>query len=358
MALVQIIDTLEVSMTRPYVQIGAPNHLAALRRHLDGVIPRLSVMEGVVGLTLNGGLSRGYADQLSEIDVTIFLTPESFQRWETDRTPITVGICMLDGQLYDIKYVNYDTERERDWEPVAVWDASYAEILYDPQGLIRQLLTCKLAHRPEPLEAGGLLMSCWWYYELAGTIWIRRGDVMQGQHLFNQAITPLVQALFVANCEYIPHEKWLLHLSRSLEWKPVDWESRLAAALSTGDMSIASLQARQKAIRELWEEIDAHILASETQGLPVHLMQKGVYDHLMLLARQGSMTLQEWQAQTGGGVPNGDPFHPLIMVTQGRITLDQDAFLRLGPAEMYAWHYAVLQAVRAKVARGANLADA
>lgn len=333
-------------MTRPYVQIDATNHVAMLRQHLTEMLPRLIALEGVVGLTLNGGLSRGYADQLSEIDVTIYLTPEAFNAWESGKTPIATGICVLNGQLYDIKYVNHITEAARDWEPVTLWDASYAEILYDPQGHLQQLFASKLAHRPEPGEAEGLLMGCWWYFELAGTIWIQRGDALQGHHMFNQAIIPLVQALFVANREYIPHEKWLLHMSRSLEWKPANWETRLSAAMNTADMTKESLQARQEVIRELWNEVDASIKQKYDADLPVHMMQKTVYERLKLLVSKGSMTVQEWRDLTGGNVPNGDPFHPLIRVEDGRIILDQAALLRIGSADMYAWHYAVLQAVR------------
>ena len=110
-------------------------------------------------MTLNGGLSRGYADQLSEIDVTIYLTPEAFDAWESGKTPIATGICVLNGQLYDIKYVDCVAEAARGWEPVTLWDASYAEILYDSQGHLHQLFASKLAHRPEPGEAEGLLMG-------------------------------------------------------------------------------------------------------------------------------------------------------------------------------------------------------
>jgi len=36
------------------------------------MLPRFKEFPGVVGITLNGGLSRGYADHLSEIDVTFY----------------------------------------------------------------------------------------------------------------------------------------------------------------------------------------------------------------------------------------------------------------------------------------------
>ncbi len=337
-------------MSRPYVQIDAPNQIDSLRRHLEGQLPRFLAFEGVVGLTLNGGLSRGYADHLSEIDVTVFLTPEAYDAWQSGRAPIAQGITVLDGQLYDVKAVSYTEERDRPWEQVALWDASYAEILYDPEGLLHALLSEKLASRPDPGTGlvEGLLMSCWWYFDLAGTIWIERGDALQGHHMLSQAVAPLVQALFVANREYIPHEKWLLHMSHSLEWIPADWQNRLRAAMSTGDFTRESLVSRQEAIRGLWEDVDAHIREACCADLPVHVMQKTVYQNLRLLADMGSMTLKAWREETGGDVPTGDPFYPVIRVDENRIVLDREALLRIGPEDMYAWHYAALRAVVAR----------
>jgi hypothetical protein len=230
-------------LTRPTVQIKAANQITALRRHLDGVLPRLKSFPGIVGITLNGGLSRGYGDHLSEVDVTLYLTPESFKMWQNGKTPIALGITVIDGQLYDIKAANYAAEREREWEEVALWDASYAEILYDPEKLVQELLAEKLAVDLDPGRAEALLMRCWWHFELAGEIWIQRGDALQGHLMLNQALIPLVEALFVANGERIPHEKWLLHMSRSLAWKPEAWERRLGSAMSTADLTLRSVRA-------------------------------------------------------------------------------------------------------------------
>ena len=332
-------------MTRPYVQINASNQIVALRQHLQTLLPRFISFPGVLGITLNGGLSRGYGDHLSEIDVTFYLTPETFAAWHSGKSPLALGITVIDGQLYDIKVVDYIAECERDWEEVALWDASYAETLYDPDNLVQELFAQKLGADPDPGRAEALLMRCWWYFELAGEIWIHREDALQGHHMFNQAVTALVEALFVANGETIPHEKWLLHMSRSLAWRPVNWERRLSAGMSTGDLSVESLRARQEVIRDLWQEVDGTIIEKHYPHLPVHVMQKTAYEQLKLLVDEGSMPVAEWRAQTAGDVPNGDPFHAIIRIDEGRIILDRQVLLADENKELYAWHYAVLQAV-------------
>ena len=336
-------------MIRPYVKIRATNELDSLRAHLDAMLPRFTRLDGVVGLTLNGGMSRDYADHLSEVDVTFFLEPDTFQQWQRGKTPIALGITMLGGRLYDIKVVDYAAERERVWDPVTLWDASYAEILHDPDGRLHDLYAEKLGNAPDIDAVEGLLMSCWWYYELAGEIWIHREDPLQGHHMLNQAIDRLVQALFAANREHIPHEKWLLHLSRTLAWRPQQWEARLGAAMSTGDMTVASVIVRRDAIRQLWEEIDDYVRATCTPQLPVRVMQRSFYEHLRLLVEAGSLSIEEWQSLTGGGIPNYDPFHPITKLEEGRIVVDRDALLGIEPEAMYQWHYEVLEAVAAQV---------
>ena len=333
-------------MSRPIVQIEGENLADELRRHLAGQLPKFQAIPGVAGITLNGGLSRGYADALSEIDVTLYLDSATYAAWQAVQSPLALGIVVIDGQLYDIKAVDLAHERQRDWESDARWDGSYAEILFDPSGDLQALLAEKLGRRPTADDAAGHMMQCWWYYRLAGDIWIRRNDAVQGHAMLNQAAVALVKAIFCANGEYVPHEKWLFHMSRSLAWTPDAWPARLAALLSTGDLSIDSLAARQAVIDALWRETDDFLVAHHFDGAPVHAMQVSTYRALAFLARHGSVTLDEWRAQGFGGLPNHEPFHSVVRVEDETIILDRQKLLALRPDAMYAWHYAVADAVR------------
>jgi len=86
-------------MSRPRVQIESHNQQDRLRAHLAGVLPRLRALPGVIGITLNGGLARGFADELSEIDLTLYLETGTYVAWEHGRSPIPQGIAVLDGML-------------------------------------------------------------------------------------------------------------------------------------------------------------------------------------------------------------------------------------------------------------------
>lgn len=332
---------------RPTVQLQTPNHAQALRDHLLTSLPLFQNLPGLVGITLNGGLSRGYGDHLSEIDVTLYLTPETFTRWQTNQSPFAQGITRIDGQLYDIKVVDFAAEQSKPWSSDTLWDASYAEILYDPAQQLATLFAKRLAHRPAPAEAQGHMMSCWWYFQLAGDIWIYRGDVVQGHHLFNQAVVALLKALFIANGEWIPHEKWLFHLSRTLAWTPISWQEQLQAAMSTGDFTLDSLRQRQRVIAALWTAVDTYLIARNWPDLPVYVMQKSFYTLLQQLNQTGFLSHEAWTAAGGHSFFNLDPFHKIVTVDEQGIHLQRERLLALQPEALYAWHFAVAEAVRA-----------
>jgi len=333
-------------MTRPFVQVTGTNLVEPLRQHLAAQLPIFKAIPGLVGITLNGGLSRGYADHLSEIDVTLFLDAATYRVWQMQRSPVALGITVIDGQVYDIKAVDIDQEWVRVWESDALWDASYAEILYDPDGVIHALYAEKLASRPAAESASGFMMSCWWYYRLAGDIWIQRDDAAQGHAMLNQAATNLVKAIFCANQEFIPHEKWLFHMSRSLAWQPDNWPVRMGEILSTGDMSIQSLVERQRIIDTLWREVDAHLIVHDFAGLPVHIMQRSTYAALALLVQRGAISLDAWQALGFGAIFNQEPFHAVVRIEGQTLVLDKEKLLRLPPDAFYVWHGEVTDAVR------------
>lgn len=338
-------------MARPAVKIDTPNQLDALRAHLDQRLSQFAALPGVVGITLNGGLSRGYADHLSEIDVTFFLTPETHQQWRVGKAPLGTGIQMIDGVLYDLKLLNLEDERARDWEMVTLWDTSYAEILHDPTGAITALFAEKLARRPAPEDAGGPLFAAWWYFELAGNIWIHRGDPLQGHMMLTQAVVELVKALFLANGEYIPHEKWLIHLSRTLKWTPPDWEARLTSALCDLAPTADNLLQRQRLIASLWHDIDRHLISLCLTDYPPELQFSHQYffDLLAWLTENSPVSMADWQSRAGLDMLNNAPFNTCVRLEGEQVTLDRDRLANMTEADVYRWHYAIIEAVRKRL---------
>lgn len=336
-------------MTRPYVNLTSRNRIQDFQSEISRRLDDFTALDGVCGITLNGGLSRGYGDELSEIDLVLYLEARSYALWSGGQSPLPLGITRTGGFLYDIKIVSLEEEQQKHWDGVALWDLSYARILYDPSGRIAQLTDAKLADRPLRLQAEGPLFQCWWYYRLAGDIWIHRGDPVQGHAMLNMAAVQLTGALFLANREYVPHEKWLIHLSRTLAWTPPDWEAHLVAIMSTGDMSLNSLITRQSAIERLWEEVDTYIISLERPQYPLNVMHVTFYDLLKLLLATGTLPVHEWTRRISLSVLSSEPFIRFASLHQDHISVDKRKLLALNPEDLYSWHAAIVKQVLAEI---------
>lgn len=330
-------------MARPHANIERNNKSDALLKHLTDMMPNFITLPGVVGITLNGGLSRGFADHLSEIDITIYLESDTYKYWHENKSPVPQGITVLNGVLYDIKVLDYECEKEKDYSEVELWDLSYSKILHDPYNKISKLFEDKLSKKPDISRAQGYMFAAWWSYKLAGDIWIARGDVLQGHFTLNESIPSLVKALYAANNEYIPHEKWMIHMSRTLEWKPVDWEERLGRSMSIGDLSINSLIDRQSCIENLWIEIDTYIREKYYPGFNLKVMQKYFNDLLKLLVQRRTVPVSEWNEIANISILNVEPFHKVVEIKDGNIVLNMEKLLGISPEDMYSWHYEIVK---------------
>ncbi|WP_313345504.1 hypothetical protein [Sedimentibacter sp.] len=182
---------------------------------------------------------------------------------------------------------------------------------------------------------------------MAGDIWINRQDILQGHYILNNAVMPLISAMFISNEEYIPHDKWLIHMSRTLEWKPDNWDDVLINILSTGNFDLDSLISRQKAIEELWVYIDKR-LTTKTD-LKVSFMQKYYFETFKILIEKGKITTEEWEKISSINILNNQPFSDVTYISNGIIYVDINKLLSLKPDNMYQWFYEVADIVRTQL---------
>lgn len=331
---------------RPTVSITKENCLNELMNALNKNINKLKEFDKVAGIMLDGGLSRGYADYLSEIDVVIFLHDTAFKEYYEKKTPISLGITMIDGYLYDIKTVNYEEELQRDYDSTALWDLSYARIIYDNDGELKALFEKKLEAKSKVSQAEGLMFNAWWNFRLAGDIWIQREDALQGHYCLNNAVKPLISSMFIVNDEYIPHDKWLIHMSRTLEWKPDHYDELLTMILSTGDMSLESLCKRQQSIEKLWSAIDIHICKRIDFNNGLKLMHKGFYQTLKKIVEEGEFTIEEWNKFSSIESLNYEPLFSIAEIKEGKVFINKDKMNSIGEKDMYYWFLDIVKVAR------------
>jgi len=146
--------------TRKIVNVIKENRLEFYLDHLEKQMKTFKSIEGVVGITLNGGLSRGYGDHLSEVDVTIYLNKESYENYNSGKLQFKEGICIL----------------------------NYAKVLYDPEGLIQALIDEKLTTKISIDQIGGPMFDAFWNYRLAGDIWNQINSYGIEEHNLSDAL--------------------------------------------------------------------------------------------------------------------------------------------------------------------------
>ena len=334
-------------MTRPTVQINQPNERDILMAHLRSHLPLFTTLPGVIGITLNGGLSRGYADHLSEIDITLYLNADAYALWQQGHAPVGLGIQSIDGELYDIKLAIIEDQNVEKWSSDERWDQSYAHVLYDPTGAVGILLERNAQNHPSSESAQNVMFSAWWHFKLAGDIWIYRDDPLQAHFILNQALTEIVKAVFIANSEFVPHEKWLIHMSRTLEWTPNDWLARLVQLMCNLSPDGQSLQLRQQGIAALWDEVDRYLISLTDKHYPLNMMHRYFYNLMMRLVEKSPLTIDEWQQVADLSLLNYAPFNLCVTIDENLIVLDRAKCAALTPEDLYSWHYRIVDAIRA-----------
>ena len=258
-------------MSRPRPTIHSPNDHAAVFRQAQALARRIAAHEGVVGVLLTGGVARGYADRFSEIDLAVYLVRSTYGEWvQNGLAPYAEGDSCLDGWHVDIDYLCYEDDLGAVWDHVKRWDRSYAVVLHDPQGCMQEMLAQKAILTDEErqgLTSRHLILFGEYYCHLVVPSWVHRGDLRAAHHCLNTALDSLIRAVYVANDELIPFDKWMLNLSYTLAWKPSDWQERVAQALSVREFAPEDVERRCTLLRDLLAECRERLLGPGREGL-------------------------------------------------------------------------------------------
>lgn len=258
-------------MTRPRPTISSQNRCDGFRQKAQEFTKRFAAYEGVVGVLLTGGAARGYADHYSELDLAIYLTQPHFDDWTRyGEAPFPEGDSWQEGWHVDFDYFCYEDEMAAQWEHGRRWDHSYAVVLYDPHGLMQEMLARKAvlpAGEKERLTVRYLVVYGEYFCDLVVPSWLHRGDVLAAHHCLNTALDSLIRAVFLANGELVPFEKWALNLSYTLAWTPPGWREKVERALLVQEISPADVERRRGLIVELLAACKGRLVPTTAEGL-------------------------------------------------------------------------------------------
>ncbi|UCC19686.1 MAG: nucleotidyltransferase domain-containing protein [Promethearchaeota archaeon] len=254
---------------RPHGEISSKGKYEEMLEEAKKIANELASEKGVIGITLCGGLSRGYADELSEIDLNVYLEDHVYNEWIIGMGPVPHADALWKGNYLDIDFLSFEKEKKEDWGLIKKWDISYNVILFDPDGKIEELFHEKdIFSSEEKLQSvSEYFGKCMYIGDLVIQQWIKRGDPLAANQLINSAISGLIGLLFLANEEFPPHEKWALNYSYSLKWLPKYWKKRISEIILTKEISIKETKRRHNLFVDLYKDCWEKIVGKESRDL-------------------------------------------------------------------------------------------
>ena len=237
-----------------------PDYSEHYRERAQQLARRFAVMEGVVGVLLTGGLTFGEADRYSDIDLIVYLRQQSLRTWYFGEAPLPEGESRYRDLRLDVAYLDYERERDRAWSPSERWGASRAEILYDPEGLLAELLAEKRL-TTDDLNGEALDLAARIRFQLERLVpaWLYRGESLAAHHVLNQSTSELIRLAHLINQDPGPEAGWNVVLLESLTQVPDGFLDGIRDAMQTGDLSAGEASRRRyvlfRLLQECWTQL-------------------------------------------------------------------------------------------------------
>jgi hypothetical protein len=206
--------------------------------------------KNVVGITLNGGVSRGTGDIYSEIDIYFFVIDKSRTNFPPKIKEIGNDIA-INGVWFEVKVFEIAEEKKREWGMVDRWDAVNGKLLYDTDGKVRKLLREKTVfrkgERKKLLSEYGFLAN--WCIQLA-EVFDHRGDLRQAHLLVNESLDAVINNYFVLAKEFIPYFKWKIYYFQKLKKPSKEIKELIFDLYRIKDYSRKELYRRMNLVRD------------------------------------------------------------------------------------------------------------
>jgi len=242
-------------------ELKGENRINAFRKIAKQLALRMSSYEGVVGILFLGGLVRGFVDKFSDIDILVLLGARN-HRLRKQLYDLGSATQRRFGTDVDLEAHFIEDFKKQRWGEIDKWEFSKVEIVYDPEGKVKEILEDKL-RLPRDFwvkrvaECSEYLK---WYCcptrDDIGTIaemWVERGDLLSAHYCLNYAVDLMVKIMFALNQEHLPAPKWRIFYSCSLKWQPKNYKRFIKAAMRTKTFSEEDLNLRLKALRKIWQ---------------------------------------------------------------------------------------------------------
>jgi len=224
------------------VNLAAAHELVA-RAYTSSVLMK---RKQVLGVVLLGGAARGYADELSEIDLSIFFSKRRFGK-------IPSGEHIWRGYLLDNDLYVYRNEIKAQWSQEKRQAFSEGKILFEKRKQMTRLLGTKLALNAA--ERRNVIIESLLFFEDriedADVVWPKRGHLPSAHYALNRAVEYLLRILYAYNHKFLPGDKWRLYYSYHLPWLPRGYPEHMSRAMTVRNLTRTNLRRRVLALKRL-----------------------------------------------------------------------------------------------------------
>ncbi len=264
------------------------NRWAEYRELIGRHAERLAEQRETIAVVVLGGLadggSRMFADEVSDLDIAVIVSidppaellslpfpafaeriqpylpkwlPNFKFRVPASDTPYGVPIDIDTHQLV----IEYESQPHVAWNLAKLEAyAETAEIVYDPDGLARELVDAKVAAGRELLR-NHLVKTVPMRHVLAeGAVArsLRRGYVVHAHDILGAMLDDAVVAIYAANDRFAPDRKWRIVGLGDLPWQPLDAVARVEGAMLVRAHDRVDVERRQRIVLDLLDELRDH----------------------------------------------------------------------------------------------------
>jgi predicted nucleotidyltransferase len=240
-------------------RLKGKNQIREFSKVAKALTSKIGSHKGVAGVILIGGLTRGFADKYSDVDMITLLSRKD-ENLRKKLKEIGSDEQKRSGIDIDLEVHFLEDFRARKWDEMFKWELKVSKVFW-----LKRIVICS-----EYLK---------WYCcppkEHMGTMveaWVERGDMVSAQYCLSYAFDLLIRIMFALNKEFLPAPKWRVFYSYTLRWLPTDYKKLLKKALTIMGFSKHDLNRRMKALKQIWRETLPKI--REETGLTPDLISK------------------------------------------------------------------------------------
>jgi predicted nucleotidyltransferase len=243
-------------MSTQFVIQSSDSELLRKATRIANEFAQQHIGDHVVGIVFLGAIVRGYFDHAADIDIAIFKRQDS-------EISITQQFYEVEGVDVQVWLSDYEQELTNSWDMAKRWTYSQANIVYDTEHKISQLLKEKVPLRPEEkrwLMISGLTLSEWYGNRLTN-VWIKRGNLVSAHQMIDQGLRYFFEMLFGLNNALVADMKWQYYCVEQLAQLPTNFRKRVQETMQVHAVTREELKRRREVFMGMWREMQPRIEA-------------------------------------------------------------------------------------------------